>query len=135
MCARVRAKPLQSCPTLRLYGLPGSSVHGFLQARIPEWVARPSSRGSSQPCVTGRFFTVRATREVQSDKEGSLSILECPLYLPLTSCPTLLTRFSHIDTFIVPLARLSKHLFVGIMSQKSFTILLVSTIAVLLPYF
>ena len=29
--------------------LPGSSVHGVLQARILEWVAMPSSRGSSQP--------------------------------------------------------------------------------------
>ena len=27
--------------------LPGSSVHGFLQARILEWVAVPTSRGSS----------------------------------------------------------------------------------------
>ena len=27
---------------------PGSSVHGILQARILEWVAVPSSRGSSQ---------------------------------------------------------------------------------------
>ena len=27
----------------------GSSVHGILQARILEWVALPSSRGSSQP--------------------------------------------------------------------------------------
>ena len=27
---------------------PGSSVHGILQVRIPEWVAMPSSRGSSQ---------------------------------------------------------------------------------------
>ena len=29
--------------------LPGFSVHGILQARILEWVAIPSSRGSSQP--------------------------------------------------------------------------------------
>ena len=29
--------------------LPGSSVHGILQARIVEWVAIPFSRGSSQP--------------------------------------------------------------------------------------
>ena len=29
--------------------LPGSSVHGVLQARIPEWVAMPSSRESSWP--------------------------------------------------------------------------------------
>ncbi|XP_059743948.1 phospholipid phosphatase 2 isoform X2 [Bos javanicus] len=29
--------------------LPGSSVHGILQAGILEWVAMPSSKGSSQP--------------------------------------------------------------------------------------
>ena len=29
--------------------LPGSSVHGILQARILEWVAIPFSKGSSQP--------------------------------------------------------------------------------------
>ena len=29
------------------YSSPGSSVHGLLQARILEWVAMPSSRGSS----------------------------------------------------------------------------------------
>ena len=28
---------------------PGSSVYGLLQARILEWVAMPSSRGSSRP--------------------------------------------------------------------------------------
>ena len=41
----------QSCPTLcnlMDYNLPGSSVHGVLQARILEWVAVPLSRGSSQ---------------------------------------------------------------------------------------
>ena len=30
-------------------GQPGSSVHGILQARTLEWVAMPSSRGSSLP--------------------------------------------------------------------------------------
>ena len=29
--------------------LPGSSVHGILQARIPQWVAISSCRGSSRP--------------------------------------------------------------------------------------
>ena len=29
--------------------LPGSSVHGILQARILEWLAISSSRGSSRP--------------------------------------------------------------------------------------
>ena len=44
--------------------LPGSSIHGILQARILEWYAPPFSRGSSQPrdqthvlWITGRFFT------------------------------------------------------------------------------
>ena len=31
------------------YSPPGSSVHGILQARIQEWVAMPSSKGSSWP--------------------------------------------------------------------------------------
>ena len=42
----------QSCPTLCNpidYSPPGSSVHGILQARILEWAAMPSSRGSSWP--------------------------------------------------------------------------------------
>ena len=50
--------------------LPGSSVHGILQARILEWVAISLSRGSSQPRdwtqishTAGRFFTIWATRE------------------------------------------------------------------------
>ena len=30
---------------------PGSSVHGILQARMLEWVAMPSSKGSSQPRI------------------------------------------------------------------------------------
>ena len=43
---------------------PGSSVHGILQARILEWVARPFSRAASQlrngtwvSHIEGRFFT------------------------------------------------------------------------------
>ena len=38
----------QSCPALcDPMGPPGSSAHGILQARILEWAAMPSSRGSS----------------------------------------------------------------------------------------
>ena len=50
--AAAAAKSLQSCLILSDpmdCSLPGSSVHGILQARILEWVAMPSSRGSSQP--------------------------------------------------------------------------------------
>ena len=45
--------------------LPGSSVHGILQARKLEWVSMPSSRGSFQSrdrtqvfCIAGIFFTI-----------------------------------------------------------------------------
>ena len=60
----------QLCPTLcnpMDYSPPGSSVHGIFQARILEWGAMPSSRGSSwprnrtrisvSPALAGEFFT------------------------------------------------------------------------------
>ena len=72
------AKSLQLCPTLcgpMHCHLPDHSVHGILQAKILEWVAMPSSRGSSRPrdrtcisfisCIGGRFFTTSTTREAQ----------------------------------------------------------------------
>ena len=48
----MNAQSLQSCSTLcnpMDCSPPGSSVLRILQARILEWVARPSSKGSSQP--------------------------------------------------------------------------------------
>ena len=68
----MHAKLLQSCPTLcdpMNCSLPGSSVHGTLQARILEWVAMPSSKGSFQPvslmfpALAGRYCTTCATWE------------------------------------------------------------------------
>ena len=69
----VCAQSLQSCPTLcdpMDCSPPSSSVRGISQARIPEWVAMPSSRGSSWPrnwtcsySIPGGFFTHRATWE------------------------------------------------------------------------
>ena len=51
------------------------SVHGVFQARILEWVAMPSSRGSSPPrdqicvscdsCIAGGFFTTEPPGEAQ----------------------------------------------------------------------
>ena len=62
----MHVKSLQSCPTMcdpMDCSLPGFSVCGILQARILEWVAISSCRGSSQPrdrtrasCISGRFF-------------------------------------------------------------------------------
>ena len=64
---------VQSCLNLCKpvdYSLPGSSVHGILQARILEWVAISFSSGSFLlkdgtrfSCISGRFFAVWATRE------------------------------------------------------------------------
>ena len=55
------------------YSLPGSSVHGILQARTLEWVAVPFSRVSSPPrdqthvpWIAGRFFTVWNTRKANT---------------------------------------------------------------------
>ena len=66
----LHAKSLQSCPILcdpMDCSPPGSSIHGILQTKILEWVAMPSSRGSSRPrnqtrvscssSVADRFFT------------------------------------------------------------------------------
>ena len=63
----------QSCPlfaTLWTVACQASLSIGILQARLLEWVAMPSSRGSFQPRdrirvsrMAGRFFTVWATRE------------------------------------------------------------------------
>ena len=67
VCVCVWAKSAQSCPTSCDpvdCTWPGSSVHEVLQARILEWVAISSSRGSSWrrdgthvSCIAGRFFT------------------------------------------------------------------------------
>ena len=50
---------------------PVSSVHGIFQTRILEWIAMPSSRGSSWPrnqtcisCITGRFFTTEPPGQI-----------------------------------------------------------------------
>ena len=80
---------IQSCPTLwdpTDCSPPGSSVHGILQARIPEWVAMPSSRGSSQPrdqtqvsCIAGGFFTAESPgKPVQKPRTLLISELHLP---------------------------------------------------------
>ena len=96
MC--LRAMLLQLCPTLcdlMDCSLTASSAHGIPQARILEWVAVPSSRGSSwlrdrtgvsltSPELSGRFFTTSATWE---------ALL---LTVFLVTCLNALLRHSHI---------------------------------------
>ena len=69
--AAAAAKSLQSCSTLcdpKDCSPPGSSVHGILQARLPEWVAIPSPgdlpdpgielTSLLSPALAGGFFTI-----------------------------------------------------------------------------
>ena len=60
--------------------MPGSSIHGIVQARILAWVAIPFSRGCSSPrdqthvsCTTDIFFAIWATREALAIIVQSLS--------------------------------------------------------------
>ena len=102
MCANL----LQPCPTLYYpmdHSPPGFSVHGILQARILEWVAMPSSRGSSWPrdqiCISymssalaSEFFTMYPQTAImwdesqQESSEGWVSICQTPGIS--TGCPT-----------------------------------------------
>ena len=61
---------------------PGSPVHGISQARVLEWVAVFSSRGSSWPrdwtpvsCISGAFFTTGPPGKPDSVMYKHLSIL------------------------------------------------------------
>ena len=63
------------------YSLPGSSIHGILQAKILQWLAIPFSRGSSRcrdgtqvSCVAGRFFIIWVTREAQPLKQPGITL-------------------------------------------------------------
>ena len=65
--ALLHAQSLQSCPALCncMDSSPSASYfRGIFEARILEWIAMPSSRGSSRPrdqiwvsCIAGRFLT------------------------------------------------------------------------------
>ena len=72
---------LQSCPTLcdpMGCSPPGFLLHGMLQARVLQGVARPSFRQDlpdpgmksaslTSPALAGKFFTIRATWEAPTN--------------------------------------------------------------------
>ena len=98
----MRVKSLQLYPTLcdpMDCSPPGSSVREILQARILEWVAMPSSRGSFWPrdwtrvsclimslALASRFFTTTATWEAQIHLLGGT--------IQLTTLVSILNQFS-----------------------------------------
>ena len=88
------AKSFQSCPTLcdaMDHGLPGSSVHGILQARALEWVAMPppgnrtdpgvKAASPRSPALAGVFFTTSFAREVQGSPYVYFRGCQCRLPL------------------------------------------------------
>ena len=95
------------------YSLPGPSVHAILQARIPEWVAIPSSRGSSwprdqthflkSPALAGRFFTTSATWEALRlyDLSVNLAILEALNILGYFQFLTFTAVMQWVDMIVV----------------------------------
>ena len=85
------------------YGLnlPSASVHGFPQARILEWVAMPSSRGSTQPrnqthvscssCIADGFLTTEPPgkpKERYAAAAAGKSLQLCPTLSDPMECST-----------------------------------------------
>ena len=100
VCVSVAQLCLTLCESMAC-SLPDSSVHGVLQARILEWVAISSSRGSSLPrdwsqvsCTAGRFFTVWATSEAQL-LTYIVELSHIPFIPPLSSRNRILGPKSH----------------------------------------
>ena len=117
---------------------PGSSVHGILQARILEWVAMPSSRGSSRPrdrthvycvCCSGRIlYTWGQSLEENKCKlprvpsvwchtglaeflqqQVVIALMKCCLPGKLiTQCPRFLQGTAYVGTFCLAYTRIGK---------------------------
>ena len=103
-CACVQS--LQSCLTLchtMDHSLSGSSFHWILQARILEWTAMPSSRGSSWPrdrthiswvsYIASRIYTAEPPGKPSNEwvskscSVESVSLWPCGLYPARFFCP------------------------------------------------
>ena len=76
----VNVQVTQSCPTLCGpvdCSLPGSSVHGILQARILEWVAASFSRGSSQLRDGTQVSHIASTLTTCKGRDGGRAVTFC----------------------------------------------------------
>ena len=88
---------------------PGSSVHGFLQARILEWAAISFPRGSSWPrdrapvsCTAGRFFAIWATREALDIHQRTLVVLPSS-HTPASFPSSFFSALHSVSLALVPL--------------------------------
>ena len=102
---------VQMCPAVcdsMGCSLPGFTVHGIFQARIPDWAAITCSRGSFQSrdqtcvsCITGRLFTTDTIREVKFILDFVYYILmHCP-HPPTLFIKAKLSVFVFVFFFLV----------------------------------
>ena len=92
MCAKSLQSCLMLCDPLDC-SPPGSSVCGILQARILEWVAMPSSQGSSQP--RNRTLCLLCLLRWQA---GSLPLdIDCPVPLWKKKTTELILRLTGVN--------------------------------------
>ena len=110
----MRAKSLQSCLTLcdPMGCSQASLVHALLQVRILEWVAMPSSRGSSRPrdgipfscisCIGRRILNHTchlASPQVNICRLKQLLLIQ-PYFLPM-DLPTLDIFFKRVIHYVL----------------------------------
>ena len=101
-CCWMRAELLQSCLTLcnaMDCSRQESSVHGILRARILDWVAMPSSRGSSWPrdqtwvsygsCIDRRVLYHQCHHWAKGRSSLASSLYNMQFSSVTQSCPTL----------------------------------------------
>ena len=68
------------------WSLPGSSVCGILQARMLEWIAVPSSRGSARPRTQNVISCISCSSWISCTVGASLPPPEEPLMLLVLRC-------------------------------------------------
>ena len=108
ICCLLNIMDSQLCPTLcdpMDCSLPGSSVRGIILARVLEWVAISSTRGSSwprikplfpaSPALAGKFFTNSITWEADNFPCGAVG-----KELRVISSPTVPALLSSLSPFL-----------------------------------
>ena len=102
----------QSCPTLGDLmdcNLPGSPVHGLLQARILEQVAIPFSRGSSGPKDQTQVFCMSASLVTQMVKKSYHTIQQFHFWVFIwRKQKTVIQKDKCTPVFIVALFTIAK---------------------------